>query len=297
MAIQKLQPSFRFNEEQLLQLKYIVPDAFKDNALDFNALYEALTDYLEEDEFDKEQFGLIWPGKQVAKKMLTQKPKSSLIPIIENDLIPESTRNILIEGENLEVLKLILKSYAGTGKLVYLDPPYNTGNDFIYDDNFTESLEEYLRRTGQIDEAGRRLTTNSKADGRYHSKWLSMLYPRLKMAFNLLRDDGLIFISIDDNEVHNLRHLMNEIFGEENFIGEIITIANPGGRDYLQIAQQHEYLIVYGKTEDSRILELSKEGAGLNLEDEKGPYQLRELRNRNPRFHKGNRPNLYYPFS
>jgi adenine-specific DNA-methyltransferase len=228
--------------------------------------------------------------------MLTTKPNSSLIPVSDKGVNAENTKNILIEGENLEVLKLILKSYAGKGKVVYLDPPYNTGNDFIYDDNFTESLEEYLRRTGQIDDAGRRLTTNSKADGRYHSKWLSMMYPRLKMAFNLLRDDGLIFISIDDNEVHNLRHLMNEIFGEENFIGEIITIANPGGRDYLQIAQQHEYVIVYGKTEDSQILELSKEGAGLNLEDEDGPYQLRELRNRNPRFNKGNRPNLYYPF-
>jgi adenine-specific DNA-methyltransferase len=296
MAIQKIQPSFKFNVEQLQMLKYIAPEAFKDNILDFNTLYEALADTLEEDEFDKEQFGLIWPGKKAAKKMLTTKPNSSLIPVSDKGVNAENTKNILIEGENLEVLKLILKSYAGKGKVVYLDPPYNTGNDFIYDDNFTESLEEYLRRTGQIDDAGRRLTTNSKADGRYHSKWLSMMYPRLKMAFNLLRDDGLIFISIDDNEVHNLRHLMNEIFGEENFIGEIITIANPGGRDYLQIAQQHEYVIVYGKTEDSQILELSKEGAGLNLEDEDGPYQLRELRNRNPRFNKGNRPNLYYPF-
>lgn len=251
MAIQKLQPSFKFNEEQLKQLRQIAPEVFKDNILDFNALYEALSDSLVDDEFQTEHFGLIWPGKADAKKMAAVPSHGSLIPIIGEGVDESKTRNIFIEGENLEVLKLVQKAYAGQAKMIYIDPPYNTGNDFIYDDNFTESLEEYLRRTGQIDEQGKRVSTNTRADGRFHSKWLSMMYPRLKVARTLLKEDGVIFISIDDNELHNLLELGNEIFGEENFMGVITWLKKRKG-SFLskEMISVTEYIVVFKKSAD-----------------------------------------------
>lgn len=251
MAIQKIQPSYKFNEEQLKQLRQIAPEAFKDNILDFNTLYEALSDSLQDDDFQTEHFGLMWPGKTDAKKMAAVPSRGSLIPVIGEGINETQTRNVFIEGENLEVLKLVQKAYAGQSKMIYLDPPYNTGNDFIYDDDFTESLEEYLRRTGQIDEQGKRVSTNTRADGRFHSKWLSMMYPRLKVARTLLKDDGVIFISIDDNELHNLLELCNEIFGEENFMGTITWLKKRKG-SFLskEMISVTEYIVVFKKSAD-----------------------------------------------
>jgi len=230
MAIQKLQPSFKFNEEQLKQLRKIAPDTFRDNILDFNILYDALADTIEEDVLDTEHFGLSFPGKRNAKKALTIPPRTTLIPVIGLGVNESISKNILIEGENLEVLKLLQKAYGRQAKVIYLDPPYNTGEDFIYDDDFTESLDEYFKRTGQLSETGLKLTTNTKASGRYHSKWLSMMFPRIKLGYNLLKDDGIMLISIDDNEVHNLKGLLAEIFGEENFIAQIIWNLRSGSQ-------------------------------------------------------------------
>jgi len=228
MPIEKLRPSFSFDEEKIKQLKEIAPEAFADNQVNWEVLKEALGEYLEEDEQDIEHFGLFWPGKREARRMASIPSKGTLVPCPGEGIDEENTRNIFIEGENLEVLKILQKSYADRIKMIYIDPPYNTGNDFVYDDDFTEPIEEYRRRTGQIDEEGKPLTTNKKADGRFHSKWLSMMYPRLRLAKNLLSDDGVIFVSIDDNEVHNLRMIMNEVFGEKIlkviFIGEEGTI-------------------------------------------------------------------------
>jgi adenine-specific DNA-methyltransferase len=173
----------------------------------------------------------------------------------------ETTENIFIEGDNLEVLKLLHKSYRGKIKAIYIDPPYNTGNDFIYKDDYRMPLESYLRRSGQKSDAGELLTSNPKSSGRFHSDWLSMMYPRLRIAKDLLRDDGVICVSIDDNEVHNLRQLMNEVFGEENFIAELTIVNNAKGRnDKKNIAPCHEYLMMYGKSEF--------ESLGLPLTDE-----------------------------
>jgi adenine-specific DNA-methyltransferase len=249
----RLTPLFKFNEEQIAALRQIAPEAFRDGVLDFGALCEALGDVLpEEDDAEAgEHYGLQWAGKRQAKRAASLSPSSTLVPVPGDGVNEETTKNIYIEGDNLEALKVIQKSYAGQVKMIYIDPPYNTGNDFVYKDDFSESVESYEARAGMVDEQGKRLTTNKRADGRFHANWLSMMYPRLRIARNLLRDDGVIFISIDDNEVHNLRHLCDEVFGAENFVGCIIwqtaTDNNP-----TQIATQHEYVVCYVKAMDAQ---------------------------------------------
>ena len=164
---------------------------------------------------------MFWPGKRAARRRASEPSWGTLIPVFGEGVNEDTTRNVFIEADNLDALKLLQKAYAGRVKLIYIDPPYNTGNDFVYRDDFREAQEDYLRRTGQISEQGQFLSTNTKADGRFHSNWLNMIYPRLRLARTLLRDDGLIFVSIDDNEVHNLRAVMDEVFGPENFIASI----------------------------------------------------------------------------
>lgn len=273
MPIEKLRPSFTFDEDRINELKKIAPEAFADGKINWETLKEALGNFLEDEEEAQEHFGLFWPGKRMARRIAAIPSKGTLVPVygegLKADGTPDSdghndSRNIFIEGENLEVLKILQKAYAGRIKMIYIDPPYNTGNDFVYDDNFTEPLQEYLRRTGQVDEEGQPLTTNKKADGRFHSKWLSMMYPRLRLARNLLRDDGVIFVSIDDNEVHNLRAIMNEVFGEENFIAQLVW---SGGRknDSKYISVSHEYVLCYVKSidflkEQNIIWRIRKEG-------------------------------------
>ena len=158
----------------------------------------------------------------------------------------DSTENLFIEGDNLEALKLLQKSYYGKVKMIYIDPPYNTGKDFIYPDNYSENLETYLRYTGQLGENGEKLGTNRDTDGRFHSKWLNMMWPRLYLAKNLLREDGVIFISIDDHEVANLRMVMNEIFGEESFLAELIWKRRASSAmSENNISTDHEYVLAY----------------------------------------------------
>ncbi|HSH64631.1 MAG TPA: site-specific DNA-methyltransferase, partial [Bacteroidia bacterium] len=219
----------------------------------------------------------------------------SLIPLREESIDFDASENIFIEGDNLEVLKLLQKSYLGLVKMIYIDPPYNTGNDFIYPDNYTENLETYLTYTGQIDSEGKKFSTNTETEGRFHSKWMNMMYPRLFLAKNLLHNDGVIFISIDDAEINNLRSICNEVFGEENFIAQIIIQSNKRGQTYKDIAKTHEYLLMYSKTEDYTLFEIEKDQDALPYEDSKGKFDLWELRNRNPKFGRHNRPNLYYP--
>jgi len=245
----KLTASYKLNEEQLKQLKQIVPEAFKDNILDFNSLYEALSDFVEEDEnSDLEQFGLSWPGKRQAKRAAAIPPVGTLVPVPGDGVDEETTKNIYIEGDNLEVLKILKKAYTGRVKMIYIDPPYNTGDDFIYPDDFSESVESYLRRTGQIDESGSKMNANLKSDGRFHSKWCSMIYSRLRLAREMLKDDGVIFISIDDNEFSNLLKITHEVFGKDNT--DVMVWRKSGvGRDgkmknTITFRKDHEYNIV-----------------------------------------------------
>lgn len=309
MPIEKLRPSFTLDEDRFKDLCKILPEAIADGKVNWEVLREALAGHLEGEKEEVEHFGLFWPGKLEARRLTSTQSTGTLFPVFGEGLKPDgspdtdrtnTSHNIFIEGENLEVLKILQKSYAGQIKMIYIDPPYNTGNDFIYDDDFTESLKEYLKRARQIDEEGNYLTTNKKGDGRFHSKWLSMMYPRLRLARNLLTEDGVVFISIDDNEIHNLKLLMNEIFGEENFVAMVIVQTNPRGRTLDKyIAKTHEYILIFAKDIDEKginfIRKSEKARADYNLSDENGNYRLLELRNRNPVFNRTNRPKLFYP--
>jgi adenine-specific DNA-methyltransferase len=270
MAHEKIRPEFLFDEEKIKQLKQIAPECFEDGKINFETLRQNLGDWVENDEEGKiEHFGLFWPGKKEARQIAAIPPEGTLEPVYGEGLKSNGTpdtdgkndsKNIFIEGENLEVLKILQKSYANRIKMIYIDPPYNTGNDFVYDDNFTEPLQEYLRRTGQVDEEGKPLTTNKKSDGRFHSKWLSMMYPRLRLARNLLKEDGFIFVSIDENEAHHLRCLMNEVFGEENFI-EAITWNKRVPKNDKGIGNIHETILLFVKNEYTKpIFKMPKEG-------------------------------------
>lgn len=292
--------SLNIAEEKLSKLKEILPEAFTENKIDWEKLKAALGDDIE---FKDERYVLNWAGKSDAFRILQSPSSATLIPAKEDSVNFDTTKNVFIEGENLEVLKVLQKSYFGKIKMIYIDPPYNTGNDnFIYPDKFSESREEYLSRIGDKDESGFMTREglyrkNSKDSGHYHSNWLSMIYPRLFLARNLLRDDGVIFVSIDDNEEENLKLLMNEIFGEENFFAKIIVRANSRGQTYKQIAKTHEYILIYTKNDETELYEIEKDDKtdDLNLKDNIGNFNIRELRNRNPKFGKYNRPNLFYP--
>ena len=199
-------------------------------------------------EDSKERYSLTWNGKARARQIAQEVSTGTLRPAKEESKNWDNTENIYIEGDNLEVLKLLQKSYHGKIKMIYIDPPYNTGKDFVYKDNFKANIENYKKVTGQVSEEGTKLTTNTDTDGRYHSNWLNMMYPRLKLARNLLTDDGVIFISIDDNEQANLKKLCDEIFGEENFVAQIVW-----ERAYAPVnlkkhfSESHDYIVCYGK--------------------------------------------------
>ena len=216
-------------------------------AVDFERLKAVLGEHVELATPGQERYGLEWPGKRDALKAVQASSLATLIPAPEESVDWDTTQNVFIEGDNLEVLKLLQKSYYGKVKMIYIDPPYNTGNDFVYPDNYAESLDTYLRYTGQIDDQGFKTTTNSKDSGRFHSNWLRMMYPRLYVAKNLLREDGVIFISIDDNEVSNLRHMCDQILGEENFV---VSLFWEKGRknDAKLFSSGHDYILVYAKS-------------------------------------------------
>lgn len=210
-------------DERLEALKQLYPEIFSDGKINLDAFKDATgTSDLPEDE-DKTPgyYGLYWPGKRAAKQLAKKTASGTLEPVPGDGVNENNTHNIYIEGDNLEVLRILRNSYRGRVKMIYIDPPYNTGNDFIYEDDYSTSVQEYLKLTGQIDEQGRKLVSNPKSSGAFHRRWLDMIFPRLLISRDLLRDDGLIFISIDDNEQANLKEICNEVFGEENFEGHI----------------------------------------------------------------------------
>lgn len=255
MPYERLKPRLSIGQEQLEELKKIVPEAFADGKINWQTLKEALGEFLEDEGPEAEHFGLFWPGKREARRMAAIPSKGTLVPVPGEGIDEETTRNIFIEGENLEVLKLLQKSYAGRIKMIYIDEPYNTGKDHVYEDDFREPLEEYLRRAGQIDEEGKFWSTNTRADGRFHSKWLSMMYPRLKLARNLLRDDGVIFVSTGDQELHHLRQIMNELFGEEAFLANFIWFTEGHTDNQLEVKVNHEYILCYRKVAFQEVLQ------------------------------------------
>jgi len=275
-------------------LKTLFPEAFTEGGIDFDVLKQLLGGLVDERE---EKYGFTWHGKRQARQLALTPSNGTLRPCPEDSVEWETTQNLLIEGDNLEVLKLLQKSYSGKVKLIYIDPPYNTGKDFVYPDNFRDNIRNYLELTGQISD-GRQVGSNTESSGRLHTNWLNMMYPRLKVARNLLREDGVLFVSVDDNEVRNLRALCDELFSETCFVAQIVVQTNKGGQDYLALAKTHEYLVAYSKAEgvDQTLFELPRPLPPSSLQDLQGPYEPRELRNRNPRFHRGNRPNLFYPF-
>lgn len=225
------------------ELKSQFPDAFGEGGIQFDVLREILGDVVDERE---EKYGLQWYGKRRARQIALTTSTGTLRPQESRSVNWATTKNLMIEGDNLEVLKLMQRPYAGKVKAIYIDPPYNTGNDFVYPDNFNDNLRNYLELTGQADGEGRRIGTNTEASGRFHTDWLNMMYPRLRLARNLLRNDGLIFVSIDDNEVHNLRCVMNEIFGEENFVATIVWQKMYSGKaDATHFGKFHEYILCY----------------------------------------------------
>ncbi len=235
------------------KLSALIPEAFAEGKIDWEKLKAVLG---EDINFSNERYVLNWAGKSDAFKVMQTPTTKTLVPAKDESVNFDETENIFIEGENLEVLKTLQKSYFGKIKMIYIDPPYNTGKDsFIYPDKFSETKEEYLKRVGDKDEEGYMTKDgmfhkNSKENGQYHSNWLNMMYPRLFMAKNLMKDDGVIFVSIDDNEVQNLKLLMNEIFGEENWIGTVVW-KNATDNNPTQVAIEHEYMHVYSKNKNS----------------------------------------------
>lgn len=258
--------------------------------IDFDRLKRVLGENVDP---GKERYGMNWAGKADCFKAIQSPSLGTLLPRREESVNFDTTENAIIEGDNLEVLKLMQKAYLGKIKVIYIDPPYNTGNDFIYPDNYSESLQTYLEFTGQVDSEGRKFSTNTEADGRFHSKWLNMMYPRLYLARNLLRDDGLILISIDDAEVDNLRRICSEIFGEDNFLATFVRRRRmaTGMRD-TPISPDHEYVVAYARNLDATSLYgFARSAKDFSLQDKKGRYRSTDL---TVGMTREMRPNQYY---
>lgn len=281
--------------ENVSKMKELFPEVFCEDKIDFERLKEILGEYVEDKE---ERYRFEWKGKSKAVRESQKQSTGTLRPCKEESKNWDTTENLYIEGDNLEVLKLLQKTYHGKIKMIYIDPPYNTGNDFVYPDDYKDNLQNYLELTGQVDEDGKKLGTNSEVGGRYHTNWLNMMYPRLRLARNLLKDDGVIFISIDDNEVHNLRKVCDEVFGEENFISILTIIVKTEGRRYGFFAKTHESMLIYSKNSmNLKLNEIEIKGSKFSYYDELGGFNIRDLRNQNARaFNNKNRPNLRYPF-
>ncbi len=263
------------------RLMEIYPEVIEDGKVNFEKLKALLSSEIIDKE--DERFYFNWAGKSNIYRIIQTPAYGTLKPLKEKSIDFDKTENIVIEGENLETLKLLLKHYFNKVQMIYIDPPYNTGKDFIYRDNFKEPLKDYLEKTGQIDSEGKKLTTNTEASGRYHSDWLNFMYPRLFLARSLLKDDGVIFISIDDNEVHHLRMIMDEIFGEENFVSNFVRKSGIAPRqDAKYVATQHDYVICYSKNINQvQINRKISEANGFNFTDEwvnqRGKYRLNKL--------------------
>lgn len=271
-----------FQTELAAQLADLIPEAIADGKVDV----EKLKELLDGDAADSsERFGLFWPGKKRALRAAQEPTTATLKPDLGNSKDWDTTQNVFIEGDNLEVLKILQKHYHAKIKLIYIDPPYNTGKDFVYPDNYKEGLDTYLEWTRQVNEEGKKVTTNAETEGRYHSNWLNMMYPRLKLARNLLTDDGVIFISIGDQEIDNLRKVCNEVFGEDNFLANIVWANREGGggSDSTTFRSKHEYLLAYARSRAKTVIfgDKTEEDKSYAFEDEfvqeRGRYKLIKL--------------------
>ncbi|MCI4625665.1 MAG: site-specific DNA-methyltransferase [Candidatus Magnetoovum sp. WYHC-5] len=260
--------SLDISAENRARLKQLFPAVFTETvndkgilteSIDFEKLKAELGVFTELFENRRERYGMDWSGKKDTLRLIQTPSTATLKPCREESVSFDETANLFIEGDNLEVLKLLQKSYYGKVKMIYIDPPYNTGKEFIYPDNFTETLQTYLDYAGLTDGNGKKFSTNTENEGRFHTKWLNMMYPRLYLARNLLRDDGVIFISIDDNEVSNLRKLCDEIFGEENFIVNIIWQHSIQPKGYVDnVSIHHNYILCYQKSDNFRLMPLER---------------------------------------
>ena len=280
--------------ENIAKLKELFPDLFSEGKVDFEALEATLGEYVDTKE---ERYSFNWNGKAKARRIAQTPSTGTLRPAKDESKNWDSTENLYIEGDNLEVLKLLQKSYHKQVKIIYIDPPYNTGKDFVYKDNFKDNIKNYLEQTGQVDSEGNKLSTNSDASGRYHSNWLNMMYPRLKLARNLLKDDGVIFISIDDNEVTNLRKMCDEIFGETNFLSEFIWKKRTGSNDaHNMVSIDHDYIMAYSKTGDIKLNGELKDSSNYKNPDNdpRGAWAKDNLTCNKTA---SERPNLYYPIT
>ena len=270
--------------ENVEHLKTLFPEAFTEGKVNFEVLKQILGSEVDDSE---EKYGLNWHGKRQARHLALAPSTGTLRPCPEESVDWDTTQNLMIEGDNLEVLKLLQKSYAGKVKLIYIDPPYNTGNDFIYPDDYRDNIGNYLALTGQIDGENRKLSSNTHASGRFHTEWLTMMYPRLKLGRDLLRPDGYFFVSCDDSEVSNVRQIYDEIFGEENFIDTIIWKKRyGGGAKEKHLVSIHEYIVMYAKNiEAIEPINVPLSEASINryykLRDEhfdtRGPYRTHPL--------------------
>lgn len=241
--------SMNIQEDQLNKLKAIFPEVFNEDKVDWEKLQRSLGEVMDSGD---ERFGMTWPGKSDCFRVIQEPSIGTLKPCKEESVNWDSTENLFIEGDNLEVLKLLQQAYYNKVKMIYIDPPYNTGKEFIYPDNYTENLQTYLNYSGQLDDKGYKFSSNTDTDGRFHSKWMNMMYPRLFLARNLLKEDGVIFISIDDHEVDNLKKICNEVFGEENFIAELVwERAFSPKNDAKYISNSHDYVLMYVKSIES----------------------------------------------
>lgn len=289
--------SMNISQQRKQELKQLFPGVFTETrndagelveTIDFERLKAELGEFSELYDNRRERYGMDWPGKRDSLRLIQQPSHATLKPCRDESVDFDTTENLFIEGDNLEVLKLLQKSYYGQVKMIYIDPPYNTGKEFIYPDNFSESLDTYLQYAGLKDSEGRTFSTNTANEGRFHTKWLNMMFPRLYLARNLLRDDGVIFISIDDNEVENLRRMCDEIFGEENFIATLIwqkVFSPKNSAKY--ISEDHDYVLVYCRDADiwrPTLLPRSEEADSRYSnpdKDSRGPWASSDLCARN----------------
>ena len=296
--------SMDLNGETLAKLKQILPEVFAEGAdgkpsIDIERLKIALGGAVDVESDNKSRFSFGWSGKKQAQALANQPSTATLRPSIDDSKNWDNTQNVYIEGDNLEVLKLLQKSYYSSIKMIYIDPPYNTGKDFVYKDNFHDNVKNYLQLTGQVDDEGNKISTNTDKSGRYHTDWLNMMYPRLKLARNLLKDDGVIFISIDDNEVHNLRKICDEIFGEDNFVSQVVWKKRVSpANDSQWFSSDHEYILIYAKNKflwfPYRLDRNDKQNSYYTNSDNdvRGAWNSAAYTcNKN----KDERPNLYYP--
>ena len=288
-------------EDNISKISELFPDCISEGKIDFDMLKQELSKDIIDD--GKERYQLTWAGKKEAIVNSNTPSTKTLRPVKEKSVDFDNTKNIYIEGDNLEVLKILQESYLNKIKCIYIDPPYNTGNDFIYNDNFSKTSIEELMAEGKIDTDGNILASkdiNNDSNGKFHSKWISMIYTRMKLARNLLKQNGAIFISIDENEITNLRKVCDEIFGEKNFVATIKVLSNPRGRQSSNFfATAGEYIVIYAKNiENLKIIgdvPSNAQIATYNKEDEKGKYRELGLRKRGADSRREDSPTLFFP--